>query len=1519
MQKIYKVILTVLFILISTCIVRSQNNFFSDINESAIANSAGKREIIPQKFRTVVAGISQLKNFLWNLPIEKNITNTGQTPIIELPMPDGRMARFHVWQSAVMHAALEAKFPEMKTFAGTGIDDPYASVRLDYNPYFGFHAQILSAKGNVYIDPFAKWDKDHYISYYSQDNKRDIDFACKTVTRANPSSNIIDAGPCRGTQLYTYRLALACTGEYAVAVCAPGAPTVPATAAAMLTSVNRVTGVYEKELSIRLILVPNNNTLIYLDGTTDPYTNDDGLIMLDENQANVDLLIGPANYDIGHVFSTGGGGIAGLGVVCEDGAKAWGVTGLTFPVGDNFDIDYVAHEMGHEFGGDHPFNSTSGACGGGNRNAATAYEVGSGTSIMAYAGICGANDIQPHSDPFMHSISFDQISTYVSGTGGTCPVKTPTGNTLPVITAMNNNGANIPFNTPFTLTATATDADGDPLTYNWEEWDLGPATTWNGGALNTSSPIFKSRIPKTNGSRTFPDMAVILAGYPANPPAVMNGLKGETLPLVARDIKFRLTVRDVHTGTPVTGGIVTGGSGCQAGFTTPFVLHVINTGAPFAVTVPNGGESYPGGSTQTITWNVVGSNAAPINCSNVMISMSIDGGLTYPTVLTASTPNDGSEPLIIPVGLTSTARIKVEAVGNVFFDISNANFSVTAAAAGFDFVTGSFTASTSCGVETSSAISLGTTSTLGYAVPINLSASGNPLGTTVSFSVNPVIPGNSTIVTLNNTNVIAAGTYNILVTGISGAITQSKTISFVINPGTGPAINIQPTGQVVCVGSGATFSVTSAAATGYQWQESTNGGTTWNNIATATGSTYTIPAVTIVQNNYQYRCLVTGQCNTTTSAAVILTVNTVPAITQQPSNAAVCAGNSVSFTAAASGTGAGYQWQVSTNGGATWNNIPSATAATYTFLTALADNNNQYRCVATGSCSPGAISTAATLIVGSTLIINTQPVLSVICAGGTAAFNIGVTGTVTYQWQESTNGGGAWNNIANGGIYSGVATATLTLTGAPASANNNLYRCVVSGNCPSINSLAVSLTVNTAPAITAQPVAGSTICAGQNTSLTLAATGTAISYQWQISTDIGATYTNLINGPVYSNVGTATLNITAAIASMNTYRYRCVITGTCSPAAISTASVLTVYTPASVTANPVNVTVCENSNASFSISAAGTSPVYQWQVSTNGGASYSNVANGGVYLGATTATLTLVGIPFNFNNNLYRCLVTGLAPCGFATSVAGILNINPIPFAFTVTGGGAYCVGNNGVPVGLSVSTVGINYQLVLNGVNTGVPLAGTGGPLNFGNKTTAGIYTVVAYNVATGCTQPMAGSVTVTVNPLPTISLSVSPYKNLYPGLVTTLTATATSTANPIIYFWFKNNSLISNTGSTLPVNILSLGDYKVAITDANGCVNQSPVITIADSANSKFFIYPNPNNGQFTVAYYNQGGLSTKQLITIFSSKGERVYNNVFAVNLPYQLLTIDLRRHGAGIYYVVLSDETGKKIKTGEVLVR
>jgi hypothetical protein len=500
----------------------------------------------------------------------------------------------------------------------------------------------------------------------------------------NPTSaKVLATGPCRGTQLFTYRLAVACTHEYAIAATGLATPTVAQTLAKIVTTINRVDGVYEKEVAVRLILVGAENSIIFPAAVGDPFTgNANANTLINESQTQIDTRIGNANYDIGHTFSTGAGGLAGLGVVCVTGNKASGVTGSPAPTGDGYDIDYVAHEIGHEFGGNHTFNSTTSNCGGGNRNAGTAYEVGSGTSIMAYAGICTTDDIQLNSDPFFHTVSFDEISTYITtGSGASCKVAIATNNTLPVITAMNNNGVSIPVSTPFTLNGTATDADGDAsLTYCWEEWDLGTGGAWNNGASNATSPLFKSRIPKTVGYRNFPDMAVIVAGFPAAPAATLGGLKGETLCTVARTMKFRLTVRDNNaTG----GGVVTGGNGCQTNVATVFQIKTVVPAGPgvWSVTVPNGGENWLGNSSQTVTWNVAGTTASPISCTNVNILMSLDGGLNYYDTVLLNTPNDGSQIITVPnIATTNTVRFRVECANNVFFDISNANFTITAVA-----------------------------------------------------------------------------------------------------------------------------------------------------------------------------------------------------------------------------------------------------------------------------------------------------------------------------------------------------------------------------------------------------------------------------------------------------------------------------------------------------------------------------------------------------------------------------------------------------------------------------------------------------------------------------------------------------------------------------------------------------------------------------------------------------------------------------------------------------------------------
>ena len=1091
MKQFHKIFMATLMLLAFGFSTMAQNRFFSKINESEINQTGLQRMIKPQKYAVNSVDLNALKTFLWSLPSEKNVINSRNIcPILSLPMPDGSVATFRVWESSIQEPALEAKFPEIKTFAGQGIDDPYATIRFDLTP-FGFHAQILSVNGNIYIDPYARGNNINHISYYTKDNIRESNFVCEVAENlGSKNNNATAAGPCRGTQLYSYRLALACTGEYAVAV---GGTTATLLHAAIVTSVNRIDGVYESELAVRLILVANNNLVEFTSASTDPFTgNNNANTLINESQTQITNRIGSANFDIGHTFSTGGGGLAGLGVVCNTSQKARGITGSPSPVGDDYDIDYVAHEMGHQFGGDHTFNSTTSNCGGGNRNAGTAYEVGSGTTIMGYAGICTTDDIQPHSDPFFHSVSFDEISNYIEAGGSSCKVMIATGNTLPQITSMDNNSVSIPLNTPFTLTASATDANGDALTYCWEEWDLGTGGAWNNGATSTTAPLFKSRIPKTTGSRTFPDMSRILANYlPATPTATMGGQKGETLPTVARTIKFRLTVRDNRAAG---GGIVTGGNGCQTGYTGTYQVTTIAATGPFIVSVPNGGESWAGGTPQTITWNVAGTNAAPINTTSVKISLSTDGGLTYPTVLLASTVNDGTESVTMP-GLattTTTARVKVEALNNVFFDISNANFTITQATSGFTFDNPAASTVT-CGTATSATSTLGTVPQGGFSTPINLTASGNPAGTTVSFGTNPVTPGSSSVVTLNNTNSLISGTYNITVTGTAGAVTQTRILSFTITPTAPPAISAQPTDVTICAGSNANFTVSSSTpGITYQWQISTNGGATYTDISGAVSSTYSITGVGSNLNNNKYRVIISTQCGFNTSTAATLVVNAPTAITSQPASVTICDGNNVNFTSAATGNNVTYQWQLSTNGGGAWTNIAGATNPNYS-LTAVttALNTNQYQVIATvtsGGCPGSVNSSVATLTVNATPVVSAISSATNVCTG--TPVTLTANGAASYSWTP-------------GGLTGTSVTVSPTVNPSnPGNALTTVYTVVGTNPTGCNNTTTVSVTANPLPIVTltASPNITS-LFPGLHTTLTanVVPASASTTYQWYIN------------------------------------------------------------------------------------------------------------------------------------------------------------------------------------------------------------------------------------------------------------------------------------------------------------------------------------------------------------------------------------------------------------------------------------
>lgn len=685
------------------------------------------------------------------------------TTLLELPHPDGGLVRFRVIESPVMAAELAARFPETRTFRGEGVDDPTASVRFDVSPR-GFSAMVLSALGAWYVDPWAPGETGVVGSYHRRDALRDPEnvFVCrgpvKGPARDVPAFRSVraDAGPLDlpllsvGGTLKTYKLALATTGEYSTFF----GGTVPLVHAELVTAVNRVTGIYERELAIRMTLVANNDSLIYLNSATDPYTNDDGGAMLGQNQATVDAVLGSASYDIGHVFSTGGGGIAMLEAVCWAGYKAQGVTGSPSPTGDAFWVDYVAHEMGHQFGANHTFDGTAASCGGGTRHDATAYEVGSGSTIMAYAGICGSENLQLNSDPYFHAVSFDEIVTYISDTrvdyGGSCPTSTTTGNTAPTVSA----GAdfNVPAKTPFALTGSASDPNGDSLTYGWEQMDLDAGTGTSGPPLtdNGSRPIFRSFDPTTGPTRTFPKLADVLAGTTAY---------GETLPTTTRTLTFRLTARDNRAG----GGGVSSDTA---------VLHVTDTGSAFAVTYPSTAVSWPAGSTPTVTWNVAGTTAAPISCANVRIELSTDSGQTFGTTLLASTPNDGTEAVTVPNTPTAgvTARLKVSCVGNVFFAISRQSFTIT----------------TSPAAPTVTGISPGTGSTAG-GTAVTITGTGFVSGATVSIggaaATSVVVSSDTTITAVTGAH--GAGTVDVVVTNPGGA-SGTKSLAYTyVAPGAG--------------------------------------------------------------------------------------------------------------------------------------------------------------------------------------------------------------------------------------------------------------------------------------------------------------------------------------------------------------------------------------------------------------------------------------------------------------------------------------------------------------------------------------------------------------------------------------------------------------------------------------------------------------------------------------------------------------------------------------------------------------
>ena len=606
------------------------------------------------------------------LPSDRSYSNTI---VLGIPMPGDVMATFRVRMSDIMDPVLEAKYPDIRTFNGQGISDPRATIVLDYN-LNGVHAMVLTPSGDYFIDPAFTGNTTDYLVYYRKDLIKTYIFEEGAPIKVNQEEPAQLAGKapavpdapqnvaavnCTGKSLRKYRMAIACTGEYAVAATGKTAPTKAQTLSCVQTTFARVVGVYEKELAITMVLVAKEDTIIFTTASTDPFAgNNNANTLINESQTVIDKYIGSANYDVGHTFSTGGGGLSSLGVICSNGSKASSITGSPTPTGDGYDIDYVAHEMGHAYGADHTFNdNTKGSCAG-NYSNTTNNEPGSGITIMAYAGICTGDDLGPHSLPIFTAMSFNEIEKYnTTGIGRTCAVNIATTNNPPVVALTPDY--TIPFKTPFRLMGSASDPNGDSLTYCWEQVNVGGnACVWNAPRTTLTLgevPIFRTFNPVTDSFRVFPKMRAVVLN---------KDTIGELKPTYARTLKFRLTARDNRSG----------GGGVCYNENNVIVAAVTDS---FWVKYPTVNTvTWVTGHADSVTWNVTGTNVAPINCAKVAIDLSIDGGYTYPYTLVDSTPNTGKCSIFVPGIVSANARIRVRSIGNIFFAISKANFTIKA-------------------------------------------------------------------------------------------------------------------------------------------------------------------------------------------------------------------------------------------------------------------------------------------------------------------------------------------------------------------------------------------------------------------------------------------------------------------------------------------------------------------------------------------------------------------------------------------------------------------------------------------------------------------------------------------------------------------------------------------------------------------------------------------------------------------------------------------------------------------------
>lgn len=652
-----RVLTTALLIVCSMSFSQNVNSLWKLSARNSISKSINKTNL-PVK-HLFDLDVKALKNILVSAPkrdFSKNKSNT----IISLPNSEGNIEKFRVYENPIMAPELAAKYPEIKSYIAVGIDNPNARAYFSSSP-LGFKSMTLYPNQSaVFIEPVSS-DLNTYTIYKKSDKEASLNqFECAVIDNAVGSiqktkKNSTVARGADDSKLRTFRLALSCTAEYAQFFGGTKAQAL----AGMNNTLTRINGVFEKDFGVQLILIANNDSVIYTDPLTDPYSDATSKSnWRTEIKSNLNSVIGLANYDIGHLLGANSinvsSGDAGcIGCICSDFNKGAGYT-CANPInfsGETFDIDFVAHEMGHQLGANHTYSYVTESASG------AQMEPGSGSTIMSYAGST-SKDVQNFSDAYFHAISIQQVTDNIKTK--TCAVLISTGNAVPAVNA--GLDYSIPKGTPFFLTGSATDANSDDLlTYAWEEMDLGNATTTIPSVSATTGPLFRSYPPSTSAIRYFPNMTTVLAGS-----ITTFGVEipVEVLPAVARNLNFRLTVRDNKLGG-------------SANNTDDMIITVDANSGPFTVDSQNSAVSYKAGTIQTINWTVAGTDSNGVNCTTVDIILSTDGGKTFPISLLSGTPNNGTANVAFPNISGTTNRIMIKGTNQIFFDVNNANFTIT--------------------------------------------------------------------------------------------------------------------------------------------------------------------------------------------------------------------------------------------------------------------------------------------------------------------------------------------------------------------------------------------------------------------------------------------------------------------------------------------------------------------------------------------------------------------------------------------------------------------------------------------------------------------------------------------------------------------------------------------------------------------------------------------------------------------------------------------------------------------------